>query len=103
MWFSGSRPDGTPMFTTEAERELSIMTLGLVGESGEVAEHIKKALRDNHLNGAELKKELGDVIFYWARLCIFFGFQPSEVLKLNIDKLESRRDRGVLRGDGDHR
>lgn len=79
------------------------MALGLAGENGEVLEHIKKAIRDNHLDRDELKKELGDAVFYWARLCIFFGFEPSEVLSANKEKLESRRARGVLRGDGDNR
>jgi NTP pyrophosphatase (non-canonical NTP hydrolase) len=103
MWFSGKRPDGPPMFTPDQERELAILGFGLAGEGGEVLEHLKKALRDNHLDRDELKKELGDAVFYWTRVCIFFGFNPSEVLDANVTKLTSRRDRGVLRGDGDNR
>ncbi len=103
MWFSGNRPEGTPLFTPDEERSLAIMALGMAGESGEVLEHIKKAIRDNKLDKEELKKELGDAIFYWARICEFFGLEPSDVLDANITKLESRKARGVLRGDGDNR
>jgi|ERR1700676_362223 len=103
MWFSKKRPDTIPMFTPDQERELAIISLGLAGESGEVLEHIKKAFRDNHLDRDELKKELGDAVFYWARLCRFFDFDPSDVLATNVSKLKSRHARGVLRGDGDNR
>lgn len=85
------------------ERGLAVMSLGLGGEAGEVQEHIKKHFRDGKLDLDALKKELGDVVYYWARICRYFGFQPSEVLQANIDKLESRRARGTLRGDGDNR
>lgn len=103
MWFSHNKPDGEPLFTTEEERSLAIMALGLAGENGEVIEHIKKAIRDNYLDRDALKKELGDAVFYWTRICKFFGFEPSDVLAANVEKLESRRTRGVLRGDGDNR
>jgi NTP pyrophosphatase (non-canonical NTP hydrolase) len=96
MWFSCK-----PGFQTE--RDLCIMSLGLAGESGEVVEHIKKLIRDGRIDVEELKKELGDVGYYWARICRYFGFWPSEVMGLNVSKLESRRARGTLRGDGDNR
>lgn len=85
------------------ERGLTIMSLGLGGEAGEVQEHIKKHFRDGKLDLDALKKELGDVVYYWARICRYFNFQPSEVLQANIDKLMSRRSRGTLQGDGDNR
>jgi NTP pyrophosphatase (non-canonical NTP hydrolase) len=95
FWFSGvARP------TNES---IAIMTIGLGGEAGEVQEHIKKLIRDGKLDKEELKKELGDVAYYWARICKQFGFLPSEVLQANKEKLESRKKRGVLRGDGDNR
>jgi NTP pyrophosphatase (non-canonical NTP hydrolase) len=68
-----------------------------------VQEHIKKYIRDGNLDRDALKKELGDAVYYWARICRYFDFEPSEVLQANIEKLESRRKRGVLRGDGDNR
>jgi NTP pyrophosphatase (non-canonical NTP hydrolase) len=97
MWFSGKPGEPTK------EHDLPIMALGLAGESGEVIEHIKKLIRDDYLDHDALKKELGDVAFYWARICRYFGFWPSEVLAANVAKLESRRERGKLRGDGDDR
>lgn len=85
------------------EKDLLIAALGLGGEAGEVLEHIKKHFRDNKLDKDEVKKELGDVIYYWARLCRHMGFRPSNVIDANIDKITSRKRRGVLRGDGDNR
>jgi NTP pyrophosphatase (non-canonical NTP hydrolase) len=84
-------------------RSLFIMTAGLAGEVGEAIEKIKKHVRDGHLDKELLKKELGDVAYYWARICREFEFQPSEVLQANVDKLESRRARGTERGSGDTR
>lgn len=95
MWFSGhNRPN---------RESICIMGLGLAGEAGEVIEHVKKFIRDGNLNHEELKKELGDALFYWARICREFGFIPSDVVRTNVEKLESRRLRGTLRGDGDNR
>ena len=85
------------------ERQLAIMALGLPGEVGEVIELLKKRLRDGTFDRENLCKELGDVAYYWARLCRAFGLQPSEVLAANIEKLESRRARGTMRGSGDNR
>ena len=97
FWFSGK--PGAPT----KERDLPIMSLGLAGETGEALEHIKKFIRDGYLDADALQKELGDVIYYWARICRYFGFKCSDVIAGNIAKLESRRARGKLRGDGDDR
>lgn len=83
--------------------ELIYLALGLSGESGEVAEKIKKSIRDGKLDLESLKMELGDVFWYLTRLCAWCGVNPSEVLKLNIEKLSSRRDRNKLKGSGDDR
>nr|WP_247363259.1 nucleoside triphosphate pyrophosphohydrolase family protein [Bradyrhizobium sp. 156] len=64
-----------------SNERLSYLGLGLAGESGEVADHIKKLLRDDWLDQAGLVEELGDVIYYWACLCVATGQQPSELLK----------------------
>jgi NTP pyrophosphatase (non-canonical NTP hydrolase) len=95
FWFSG---DGRP-----EKESIAIMGLGLAGEAGEVVEHIKKYIRDGRIDIAELRKELGDSIYYWARICKQFGLEPSEVIQANVEKLISRRERGKLRGDGDNR
>jgi NTP pyrophosphatase (non-canonical NTP hydrolase) len=84
-------------------RSLFIMTVGLSGEVGEVQEKIKKFVRDGDLDIENLKKELGDVAFYWARICRHFDLYPSEVLQANIEKLVSRKERGTQRGSGDNR
>jgi NTP pyrophosphatase (non-canonical NTP hydrolase) len=95
FWFSGNnRPE---------KESIAIMALGLAGEAGEVVEHLKKLIRDDHINLEELKKELGDSIYYWCRICRQFGLEPSEVIQANVEKLISRRERGKLRGDGDNR
>jgi len=79
-------------------------TLGLVGESGEIAEKVKKMLRgDGVLDHEATVKELGDVLWYVANLANDLGYDLSEVADRNIEKLESRRKRGVLKGNGDNR
>lgn len=84
--------------------ELAILALGLVGESGEVAEKIKKLLHyGREINLNDMQKELGDVVYYWARICRKCGFDPSEVLQANIDKLGARVVAGTLWGEGSDR
>jgi len=83
-------------------------TLGLVGESGEVAEKIKKILRDkegviNEDSRKEIAKELGDVLWYLAQLSSELNLSLDDVAKMNIEKLSSRKERNVLSGDGDNR
>lgn len=85
------------------EKDLTLATLGLAGETGEFVEKIKKYLRDGTLDKEAVAKELGDVIYYWSRLCIFLGFAPTEILDLNIKKLEDRAARNTLHGSGDNR
>ena len=82
-------------------------TLGLCGESGEVAEKVKKCIRDTGGNFAlvkdDLVKELGDVLFYLAAIALELRVDFSEVAKQNIEKLKSRNARGMQRGSGDNR
>lgn len=87
-----------------SKNELMYLALGLCGEAGEVAEKIKKVYRDNKaVNHEELAKELGDVAWYWARLCEAIQFRCDDVLLKNVKKLTSRQERNVLRGSGDNR
>tara|TARA_R110002153_G_scaffold128995_1_gene277577 strand:+ start:1260 stop:1619 length:360 start_codon:yes stop_codon:yes gene_type:complete len=89
---------------TEGETRLIENTLGLVGEAGEVAEKIKKMLRDsNKVSPDEIVKELGDVVFYATALANYFDSSLTEVLQANMDKLNSRAKRGVIKGSGDNR
>ena len=82
--------------------------LGLVGESGEFADKVKKRIRNDAgqvtpEQRAELLKELGDVLWYVSSLSHLLGSNISEVAQINIDKLSSRKDRGVIKGEGDNR
>lgn len=75
----------------------------LNGEAGEVADKIKKHLRDGKLDIGSVIYELGDVCWYIARLAEAFGYQFEDVLEINRSKLESRKTRNVLTGSGDAR
>ena len=82
--------------------------LGLCGEAGEVAEKIKKLHRDS--NGVvsydkrlEIKKELGDVLWYISNLASELGLSLEEVAELNIQKLHDRQSNNKLHGSGDNR
>ena len=77
-------------------------TLGLCGEAGEVAEKIKKHMRDcRSLVGVGL--ELGDVLWYISALADDLGITLEEIAQANVDKLTGRMERGKLGGSGDNR
>ena len=89
---------------TEGQTRLVENVLGLVGEAGEVAEKIKKQIRDgSRVSNEEIVKELGDVVFYATALANHFNSDLTEVLQVNMDKLNSRAKRGVIKGSGDNR
>jgi len=78
--------------------------LGIAGEAGEIAEKVKKWMRgDKELDKAEVVKEIGDVMWYLASLADDLGYTLQNVVDVNIEKLSSRKDRGVQKGDGDNR
>ncbi|KON34684.1 hypothetical protein AC477_00115 [miscellaneous Crenarchaeota group-1 archaeon SG8-32-1] len=81
--------------------------LGLNGEAGEVAEKLKKLIRDEHYADADfvksIDKELGDVLWYIAAICSELGISMNGVAHRNIRKLEDRKVRNVLSGSGDNR
>ena len=68
----------------------SYLGLGLAAEAGEVADHIKKLLREDRLDRDALADELGDAIYYWTCLCVASGRKPSEVLEASKVKIEHR-------------
>lgn len=83
-------------------------TIGLAGECGEIAEKVKKSIRDK--NGViesedkqNLAKELGDVLWYLANLAEDLGLSLEDIARQNIDKLKSRQDRDKIHGSGDNR
>ena len=78
--------------TADPDRsKLSYLALGLSAEAGEVADVIKKWLRDGQLDGAALIDELGDVAYYWTCLCVAAGQNPAELLAQSRCKIEMRR------------
>lgn len=82
--------------------------LGLVGESGEVAEKYKKIIRNDHGEISDeqrddLIKELGDVLWYIAVLAQYLGADFESVAQRNLAKLADRKDRNVLASQGDNR
>ena len=84
------------------ECKITYPTLGLCGEAGEVAEKVKKHMRDGKtLVGVGL--ELGDVLWYISALADDLGVTLEEVAQANVDKLKSRMERGKIGGSGDHR
>jgi NTP pyrophosphatase (non-canonical NTP hydrolase) len=96
--------------TAEYPREawLAYPALGLAGEAGEVAEHAKKAIRDDsgavsEERRAAMAKELGDVLWYVAQLATELGLDLDRIAQENLEKLLSRQRRGVLSGSGDDR
>jgi NTP pyrophosphatase (non-canonical NTP hydrolase) len=89
---------------------ITYCVLGLAGEAGEVADKWKKVLRGDHGDGVvpqEVKdlmvKEVGDTTWYSARLSFELGVALSKVAQGNLDKLASRKERGVIKGSGDLR
>jgi NTP pyrophosphatase (non-canonical NTP hydrolase) len=89
---------------TEGDTRLVENTLGLVGEAGEVAEKIKKYLRDNtRVSQKDIVKELGDVVFYATALANFFDSSLTDVMEANMIKLDDRAKRNVIQGSGDNR
>lgn len=83
---------------------LMYVGLGLAGEAGEIANQVKKIARDNggmvtDDRRAKILDEMGDVMWYWLRLCHELGFDPYDVLAHNQKKLSERAATGTLQGD----
>ena len=83
-------------------------TLGLCGEAGEIANKVKKIQRDNDgITSIETRhkliEELGDVLWYVAQFATEIDIELSEVIDINIQKLSSRMERGMIKGEGDNR
>lgn len=89
-------------------RYIEYLMLGLVGEAGEIANKYKKVIRDDEgvlseEKRADLKSEIGDVLWYAAQLSAILGYEFNDIAQYNIDKLASRLERGKISGSGDNR
>lgn len=77
---------------------------GLVGEVGELLGYMAKSIRDDYpLDPVNIKKELGDILWFVAAIANDFGFGLEDVAESNIKKLESRQKRNKIKGSGDDR
>ena len=88
------------------EMAIEYLTLKLAGEAGEVAEAYGKCLRGDYDIDTcrdKVEKELGDVLWYVAQLCTEWDLSLNTIAHKNLDKLQDRKDRGVLKGSGDER
>lgn len=99
----------TTVIKTDSEfRDLLHWVLGINGEAGEIAEKVKKIIRDKNAvvseaDKQELAKEVGDVLWYLAVFAHHLGVPLETIAQQNLDKLQSRKKRGVLQGSGDNR
>ena len=86
-------------------RAIEYVALKLAGEAGEVAEKVGKMIRDGMPDNfpAEIAKELGDVLWYVQEMAGLNGYTLQDIADINVQKLESRKARGVLSGSGDNR
>lgn len=78
-------------------------TLGLAGEAGEVANKVKKIVRDGKLDKEAIGAEIGDCLWYIAAICKDLGLKMEDVAQANLDKLRQRQEKGTLSGSGDKR
>ena len=90
------------------EQAIIYPTLGLTGEAGEVANKVKKIIRDGSDSKdeklvSEIKAEIGDCLWYIAVLANDFNIKLSDIASTNLIKLENRKEKGTIRGSGDQR
>ena len=101
------KADETAIYPNKGDN-LYYPALGLAGEAGEVCEKVKKIMRDkggvlSEEDSLELSKELGDVLWYVSALACEINVALATVAEENLDKLQSRKERGRLQGSGDNR
>lgn len=92
----------------EESRNLNYLSMGLASEAGEVCGLTKKIIRDkgDKLTGEDREKylkELGDVAWYLANLADLLNLSLDNVFQENLNKLQDRKERGVIEGSGDDR
>ena len=90
------------------EHSILYPALGLCGECGEVAEKVKKVIRDkggefDEFDRMNIRKELGDVLWYIAQIASDLDLRLESVAIANVEKLRVRKEHGTLQGSGDDR
>ena len=85
------------------EKALEYLALGLTSEAGEVAGKVKKLIRDGKGDKKAIAAEIGDVLWYCAMLAKETEVPLNDIMKDNLKKLHSRKERGTLSGSGDER
>ena len=90
-------------------KAMEYLTLGLTGEAGEIANKVKKFIRDGAAQDEYLAKrieigyEIGDVLWYCAVLAKEMEMDLGHIMEKNLEKLADRHKRGKISGSGDHR
>ena len=90
-------------------KAMEYLTLGLTGEAGEIANKVKKFIRDGAVKDEYLEKriqigyEIGDVLWYCAVLAEELEMNLGHIMENNLQKLADRKKRGTLSGSGDNR
>ena len=87
----------------KSEHAVIYPALGLAAEAGEVANKVKKILRDGKFDRTAISDEVGDCLWYIAALCRDLNVDMTTVATRNLEKLHDRKKRGVLSGNGDKR
>lgn len=88
---------------------MEYLTLGLTGEAGEIANKVKKFIRDGATKDEYLAKrieigyEIGDVLWYCAVLAEELEMNLGHIMEKNLEKLADRHKRGKISGSGDNR
>ena len=100
---------GTAIYPNQGDN-LYYPALGLAGEAGEVADKVKRIHRGDYADRqddsgfkAEIAKEIGDVLWYCANLAEDLGYTLQQIAEMNIYKLQCRKTKGTIIGDGDNR
>ena len=88
--------------------KLLYLQAGLCGESGELAEKLKKIVRDNNCEFTEeskllVKKECADVLWYLVAIIDELGCSLDDIMQISLTKIQDRIKRGMLQGSGDLR
>ena len=99
--FYEERASLTAIYTKE--KALEYLALGLTSEAGEVAGKVKKLIRDGKGDKKAIASEIGDVLWYCAMLAKETKVSLNDIMKDNLKKLYSRKERGTLQGSGDNR